>query len=251
MKVLLKILSYPRSVLMAALYPILLISLSAFCVAQNLILNSRRVDDALLAFWGRLSLRMFGVRVKVEGLENIPPDGCLFVFNHTSFFDVFAMSAHLPGLRFGAKIELFRIPVFGFAMRRIGILPIDRGSREKVFHVYQRAQDRMKAGERFALAPEGTRQTEEALGSFKSGPFIFAINTGAPVVPVVIRQASAILPKGALFPNMGTWSREITMRILPALSTEDMKLADRPRLQNEVRERMALHFSDVLTTRQA
>lgn len=235
---------------MAAIYPVLLVVLSAICVGQNLLFNNRRYDDWLLEFWARLSLRMFGVRVRVEGLENIPASGCLFVFNHTSFFDVFAMGAHLPGLRFGAKIELFKIPMFGFAMRRIGILPIDRASREKVFSVYRRAQERMKAGERFALAPEGTRQTEEALGAFKSGPFVFAINTGAPVVPVVIRQASLILPKGALFPNMGTWKREITMTILPAVQTEGLKLQDRPQLQHLIREKMAVYFDGALTTRQ-
>lgn len=236
---------------MAAVYPVLLISLSAVCVIQNLLLNSRKGDDALLRFWARMSLWMFGVKVRLEGVERIPVEGCLFVFNHTSFFDVFTLAAHIPGLRFGAKIELFRIPVFGFAMRRIGILPIDRGAREKVFQVYQRAQDRMRAGEQFALAPEGTRQTEEVLGSFKSGPFVFAINTRAPIVPVVIRNASLILPKGALFPNMGTWSREITMTILPPIRTEEMALTDRPALQSLVREKMAAYFDEGLTTRQA
>ncbi|MBX3041105.1 MAG: 1-acyl-sn-glycerol-3-phosphate acyltransferase, partial [Bdellovibrionaceae bacterium] len=143
----------------------------------------------------------------------------------------------------GAKIELFKIPVFGFAMRRIGILPIDRRNREGVFRVYREAQIRMQQGERFALAPEGTRQDEERLGPFKSGPFVFAINTGAPVVPVVIRNASQILPKHSLFPNMGTWKRRIRLSVLPAVSTQSMKLDDRPILQEKVRTEMLPFFS--------
>lgn len=235
-------LSYPRSVLMTVLYPPFLMLMSGICVLFNLIFNRRDVDTEVIRVWGRISCAMFGVHIEADGFENIPAEGCLFVFNHTSFFDIFAMAAVLPTVRFGAKIELFKIPVFGFAMRRIGILPIDRRNREGVFRVYRDAQIRMQQGERFALAPEGTRQDEERLGSFKSGPFVFAINTGAPVVPVVIRNASRILPKHSWFPNMGTWKRTIRVSVLPAVPTKSLNLSDRPVLQERVRGEMLPFF---------
>lgn len=237
-----KLLSYPRSFLMALAYPFFLVFASAISLTANLLLNNRKVDDAVMAWWGRTSCSMFGVKVRVEGLENIPPGGFLYVFNHTSFFDIFAMAAVLPGMRFGAKIELFKIPVFGHAMKRLGVLPINRGNREQVFEIYREAQDRMKNGERFALAPEGTRQTEEKLAPFKAGPFIFAINTGAPIVPIVIRFASEILPKHHVLPNWGTWSREILVKVLPPVDSSPFQIDERPKLQDKVRAAMAPHF---------
>ncbi|MBX2986352.1 MAG: 1-acyl-sn-glycerol-3-phosphate acyltransferase [Bdellovibrionaceae bacterium] len=236
-------LSYPRALIMVALYPFVLWFFSVFCILQNLLFNRRDWDDAVVRAWGRVSCAMFGVKVKVEGRENLPAGGCIFLFNHSSFFDIFTMAAVFPGLRYGAKIELFRIPVFGFAMRRVGILPIDRGRREKTFGVYREAHDRLEKGERFALAPEGTRQDEERLGPFKAGPFVFAINTGAPVVPLVIKNASRIMPKHSLFPNWGVWSREVRLIILPPVSATDYVLKDRPQLQERVRRDMQPYLS--------
>lgn len=237
-----KMMSYPRSILMATIYPLFLFVMSLLCVILNLIFDRRDIDSAVIRTWGKLSCSMFGVKIQYHGLENIPSQGCVFVFNHTSFFDIFAMASALPGLRFGAKIELFKIPVFGAAMKRIGILPIDRRNREGVFQVYRQAQSRMEQGESFALAPEGTRQDEEKLGAFKSGPFVFAINTGAPVVPVVIRNASKILPKHSLFPNMGTWTRQIDLYILPPVPSKGFTLKERPVLQEKVRDEMLPYF---------
>lgn len=239
-----QLLSYPRSVLMALFYPLFLTMMSILCILFNLVFNNRTIDNIVIRLWGRWSCLMFGVRVEAKGLENIPLEGCLFVFNHSSFFDIFAMAASLPNLRYGAKIELFKIPFFGFAMRRLGMLPIDRKNREGVFRVYREAQVRMQKGERFALAPEGTRQFEERLGPFKAGPFVFAINTGAPILPVVIRHASQILPKHAWFPNLGTWQRTIELTVLSPISTHELNLNERPQLQEKVREQMQPYFQD-------
>lgn len=239
----LKVLSYPRGVVMAALYPIYLVIISAFCVLQNIIFNRRDFDDLVISYWGRISCRMFGVRVQVQGLDNIPSGGGVFLFNHASFFDVFAMIGYLPSLRFGAKVELFKIPFFGWAMQRVGMLPIARQNREEVFKIYQGAEDRLKNGERFALAPEGTRQpSEEKLGRFKAGPFVFAINAGVPLIPVVIKNASYILPKNALFPNLGTWQRDIILHVLPAIPTKNFHVDDRPVLQEKVQAAMQPFF---------
>ncbi len=230
--------SVVRSSLMAILYIPFLLLCSISSVVMNLIFNSRKIDDSIIQFWGRWSCKMFGVNVHVAGLENIPQGGCLFLFNHTSFFDVFAMAGYLPGIRFGAKIELFSIPFFGLAMRRLGMLPIARQKREEVFKLYQASEVRIANGERFALAPEGTRQDSEVLGSFKAGPFVFAINAKAPIVPVVIKNASQILPKGSYIPNWNVWNRDIQIHILPYVNTTEFGMNQRPALQDLVRSKM-------------
>lgn len=231
-------LSYPRSFVMALLYPPYLIAASIVSILTNLLFNNPEYDSEVLRRWGAISCWMFGVKVRVEGAENLPKEGGVVLFNHTSFFDIFALAAGVPDIRFGAKIELFKIPFFGFAMRRVGTLPIARQRREEVFKIYEEAEGRLRNGQKFALSPEGTRQNEEKLGSFKSGPFIFAINAGAPLIPVVIRNAAGILPKHHLLPNTGRWTREIVLHILPPVETRGFTIDQRPVVQERVRMKM-------------
>ncbi len=238
----LKLLSYPRSLLALIIFPFHTMLCSLAMIVVNLTMKNRPLEDKIVVFWTSNACRMFGVKVEVKGLENRPSGGFLYVFNHTSFFDIFAMNGYLGSFRFGAKIELFKIPVFGPAMRRAGILPIARDRREEVFKVYRESEARIKAGERFALAPEGTRQKTERLGPFKSGPFIFAINAHAPIVPVVIKGAAAILPKGHIIPNWGVWSRTVTLHVLPPVDPSEYTIETRPQLQERVRKMMEPYF---------
>jgi 1-acyl-sn-glycerol-3-phosphate acyltransferase len=232
-----------RSLLMLLLYPFVLVPICVVAIGGNLLFNNKDFDDRVALFWGQISCWMFGVKVLVRGRENIPAGGCIFLFNHTSFFDIFAMQGAIRGFRFGAKIELFKIPIFGATMTRMGALPIARHRRDEVFRVYTAAQERIARGEKFALAPEGTRQTEERLGEFKAGPFVFGINAKAPLVPVVIRGAAAIMPKNHWLPNKDVWVREITIDILPAVSTDGYDVKDRPLLQSRVRAEMEPFFT--------
>lgn len=237
-----KLLSYPRSLLALVLFLFHTAICSLAFIILNLTINKRSLEDHIVVFWTRNACRLFGVKVEVKGLENIPPGGFLYVFNHTSFFDIFAMNGWLGSFRFGAKIELFKIPIFGPAMRRAGILPIARSQREEVFKVYSAAEARIKGGERFALAPEGTRQETERLGPFKAGPFIFAINAKAPIVPVIVKGAAAILPKGHIIPNWGVWKQTVTLEVLPPVSSQGYTLDQRPLLQEKVRKIMEPYF---------
>lgn len=236
-------LSYPRSLFMVLLFPLWTVICSLLAILANIIFNNRALEDRIVYLWTRTICRMFGVRVLVHGSENIPDGGFLYVFNHSSFFDIFAMSGYLGSFRFGAKIELFRIPFFGAAMKRAGILPISRSRRDEVFKVYQAAESRIRNGERFALSPEGTRQdNDRVLAPFKSGPFVFAINAKAPIVPVVVKGAADVWPRHTYIPMMGTWRRTITLEVLPPISSEGFTLEQRPLLQERVRKAMLPYF---------
>ncbi len=189
----------------------------------------------MMIAWGSTCCRMFGVHVEVEGLENIPTTkGCLFLFNHSSFFDVFALAGYIPGLRFGAKAELFKIPIFGKTMKAMGTLPIARNNREEVYKIYDEAKQRFSHGEMFALAPEGGRFFGPSLFPFKAGPFIFAMSAEAPLVPVVILGANECLPKGAFLFNKDKWTRKIYLKILKPIETKGFTPATRSELQKKV-----------------
>lgn len=233
------LLIYLRSFIYLILFVPFLMFCSILIITTNLLFNSRKIDDVVVKFWSWVSCYGCGVKVRLVGGEKIPPGGFVLLFNHTSFFDIFALHYAIPKIRFGAKIELFKIPVFGFAMRRAGALPIDRGNREEVFRIYEDAQKRLLRGERFVLAPEGTRQEDEdKLGPFKSGPFVFAINAKAQILPVVLKGAAGILPKNSILPNTKSWTSTITIHVLDPISTEGFDSSRRQELQKIVYDRM-------------
>ncbi len=227
-----------RSLIGALFFVVFTFIWSSFAILETFMINSRDLESWIISSWGRLGLKVFGVKLEVRGLENVPSGSALFLFNHTSFFDIFALVAAYPDMRFGAKIELFSIPLFGPAMRRMGVLPIARTRREEVFKVYEEAAERVRRGEKFSLAPEGGRNFEEKLLPFKSGPFVFAINSGMPLVPAVIQGAHHIMGKGHWLPNRDRWSRTLTVTYLKPISTQNVPIEKRGVLQEQAYQEM-------------
>lgn len=222
-----------RSVIMMLVIPVSMIVLGTSVMLFHILFRSKKIDDWHIATWGKINYRAFGVKLKVTGQENLPLGGCLFLFNHSSFFDIFAVCGAIPGVRFGAKAELFKIPIFAQAMRMMGTLPIARHSREEVYKVYEEAKERLK-DQSFALSPEGGRFHGPQLSPFKAGPFIFAMSAEALIVPVVILGAFECLPKGEIIPNKDKASRTIEVHILKAISSAGFETSTRQKLQAEV-----------------
>lgn len=234
-----------RSIIMVIVFPFFTLLASIIAIFLNVILNNRKVDNFIIKWWARNTCRMFNVKVVVHNVDKIPQKmGCLYLFNHTSFFDVWAMSASLPSFRFGAKIELFKIPFFGKAIERVGVLPINRERKESVFKVYDSAKARMFAGERFALSPEGGRQLSAKLAPFKSGPFIFAIQSQAPLVPIIIRNANRVMSKKSFIPNFYKWEQTITIEVLDPIETKNYVIDDKKTLMNLVFDKMNAVMSE-------
>lgn len=212
---------------------------SSLIIIFSFITGRGRFLDNLMWVWGHVNLFLFNVHVRVLGRENKPQEGCLYLFNHSSHFDILVLATLLKGCRFGAKIELFKIPIFGRAMLALGILPIRRSDRDRVLQLYQDSIARVNKGECFILAAEGTRQPVPGVGArFKGGPFIFAISGQFSIVPVVIRGAAECLPKGDLLACTRKFRHDVTVQILPAVSTVGLKLDDRHRMQEELQKRM-------------
>lgn len=237
------LLSFLRSLLATIFFILFTAVWSSMAVLVAFLPHPHSWETWIMSTWGRVALKVWGVRLIISGRENIPSGACLFLFNHTSFFDVFALEAAYQHFRFGAKIELFHIPIFGAAMRRMGILPIARSKREKVFKVYEEAQARAAQGWKFALSPEGRRNNKEELLPFKAGPFIFAINAQMPLVPVVIKGANAVLKKNQILPNWDRWSRTITLQYLKPISVAGCTIERRAELQDKVFQAMSSHFN--------
>ncbi len=229
------ILIFIRSFVAAVLFVLITIFWAGFGILLNIIFNSRKIDNWIITTWGKQSCFIFGVHIRMHGLEKMQTgQGAIVLFNHSSFIDVIAMAGYLSGVRFGAKIELFNIPIFAQAMKRFGTLPISRSNREEVFKIYNEAKPRFARGEKFALSPEGGRFYGPELSRFKSGPFVFAINAAVPIIPIVIHNAATAWPKGSLLPNTKAWHTTVDMFVLDPVQTVSHTVEHRDVLMDQV-----------------
>ncbi|MGE3975400.1 MAG: lysophospholipid acyltransferase family protein [Bdellovibrionales bacterium] len=224
--------------------PLFLIVLTGFCciIALSIVwfTGNRVWEFAILRFWSRTILQVVGIELEVTGLENIPDRSCIFVFNHQSLLDIPVVHTAIPrDFRFGAKIELFRIPVFGATMRSMRVLPIARGQRDEAIKVLEQAASRINNGESFILAPEGTRQKVPRIGDFKSGPFMVAMKAKAPMVPIVINGLDEVMPKKAWLIHTNMWKSRVRVQILPAIDGAEFNLDARNAFKDRVR--LAMH----------
>ncbi|MHB8090441.1 MAG: lysophospholipid acyltransferase family protein [Syntrophales bacterium] len=155
--------------------------------------------------WARMLLRLSVIRVEVEGVENVSLDKPqIFMSNHQSDFDILIVLAHIPGqFRWIAKKELFKIPIFGKAMRNAGYIEIDRQHHENAMKSLDEAAKKIRDGKSVVTFPEGTRSRNGEIKNFKQGMFYLAIQSGVPIVPISIIGASEIMPKRSLLIKPG------------------------------------------------
>lgn len=184
----------------------------------------------------RAAVRITGVRVRVEGIDNIPPGVCIFAANHVSNMDPLAFVPAIPRrVAILVKKEVFRIPIFGRAMRMARLLPVDRENREAAAATVETAVKYLKEGLSFAVYPEGTRSRDGRLLPFKKGTFLIAIRAGVPVVPVSIVGAQDLLRKGEWSVRPG----EVTVRFGPAVDVSPYTVERRADLLARVEELVA------------
>lgn len=190
--------------------------------------------------WARVCLRLAGVQVRVTGGEHLPGTApVICMANHSSNFDILALFAGLPiQFRWLAKEELFRIPLFGLAMRRSGYIAVDRADRKKAIASMAVAAKRINAGVTVMLFPEGTRSPDGQLLPFKKGGFMLALQAQVPIVPVAISGANQIMNKHSWLMRGGT----IVLHIGAPLPTAAKTFAERDALMEAVRSAIAVHL---------
>ncbi len=188
----------------------------------------------IMRAWGRMFLRVGGWTVATEGEENLPREGAILVANHQSLVDIpLFLAAFDREIRFLAKRELGRIPLFGGAMRAAGNLFVDRDDPRDAVRVLREAGGAMRRAEMIVIFPEGTRSVDGSVGEFKPGAFFIARKTGAPLVPVSIAGGDAALPKGTLIARPASLVARVLPQVTaggPTLSLEEMAAEARRRI---------------------
>jgi len=155
--------------------------------------------------WGKILLKIVRIKVKVIGSDRFDPEKTyIFMGNHQSHFDIPVIMSNLDiQYRWLAKAELFKIPIFGKAMEKVGYVKIDRFNKEAAFSSIDSLQNILNNNISVVIFPEGTRSKSDTIMPFKKGGFVLAMNSRIPVVPVAIYGTMSILPKNHFFINSG------------------------------------------------
>jgi 1-acyl-sn-glycerol-3-phosphate acyltransferase len=198
----------------------------------------RRVNIAYTGF-ARFCLLMGATRLEVNGLDWLKPDQAyLVVSNHESDWDLPSLAAGLSQLvvRYVAKKEVMRIPIFGQALRLTGNVRVVRTQTAGDIERIRKGMTRRAKEVSVMFFAEGTRSHDGALHPFKKGAFATAIGFGLPILPVAIAGTRPIWPKGRLRVRRGTVAIEVGEPIPIAGLTLDDRTSLRDRTHAVVAE---------------
>lgn len=228
-----------RGFLTLLLIPILIGLVSFIALLLHFFLRYPGPRLQFLPSWsGRMLCRVAGVEVTVRGRERLEPGkSYILAANHQSQFDIFVLQAHLGvDFRWLAKKELFKIPIFGPAMRAADYIPVDRSHSRRAVQSLDEAAQRIAGGTSVVIFPEGTRSPDGKLQPFKAGAMVLAIKAGVEVAPMAISGTYEVLPKGRLLARSGRVTVTIGEPIPVAAYHLKQKQELAQLLENKVRE---------------
>ena len=187
-------------------------------------------------WWSYWVLQAAGVTVVVRNPERVSrTESRVYVSNHVSWFEIFALATVVDRYRFVAKKEIRSVPLFGKAAGEVAAIYIERNNRKAAFSAYEEAAERIKGGLNVVVFPEGTRGRTYELRPFKKGPFVLAIAAQVPIVPVITWGSKEVQAKGEIAIHSGT----IELTFLEPVETKGMAYEDRDALVEIVWNRIA------------
>ena len=196
--------------------------------------------------WASVQLRVSGITVSLEAAGNLPEPPFLLMSNHQSALDIAVLLAAVPvSFKFIAKRELFRIPFFGWAIRRAGYISIDRENPREALKAIEEAVRKIKDGTPVLIFPEGTRGTKGSkpkgrdvgLQPFMKGAFSLASRAHVPVVPLAIIGSYALQPAGSIL-SPPERKGQVFVRVGKPIPVEGKGVSYKTGLMEEVHEAM-------------
>jgi 1-acyl-sn-glycerol-3-phosphate acyltransferase len=189
--------------------------------------------DGIVRLWGRSLVKAAGIDLHVANVERLDPaTRYIIVANHYSYFDIPCIVAGIPQpIRFMAKVSLFKIPIFGWALDRSGFIPIDRKNRRTAVKSFDRAADRIRKGNTIVIFPEEGRTKVREMRPFQRGAFLLALKSEKTIVPIAIDSTFDVFPVGAKRVKPG----RVTLRVGTPIVTAGRSLRDKEALLQEAR----------------
>lgn len=224
-----------RSVLLWTMGLIWLIPVLIFLILASYLVPARYYDPIVKKL-ARVLLFIMGIRLTVLGRENVDPTQTyLYMANHVSILDVPLFQAVIPQRVRGVEAEEhFKWPIFGWAIRRAGNIPINRKDVHAAIPSANEAAKRLKEGLSMIILPEGGRTLTGKMKPFKKLPFHLAKEGGVPIVPIGVSGLYPVLKKGQWIISPGP----VRVRFGKPVPVETIEALSVPELRDLVRERI-------------
>ena len=206
------------------------------CIA-GLLDRSGNTTFRIAQIWSRGIALTSGLRLESEVAQGVDSNRpVVYMANHQSLFDIPVLFVTLPGqARMLAKESLFRIPIFGWAIRLGGFISIDRQDRSRAKESINTAVDRLRSGTSALIFPEGTRSLDGRLAAFQRGGVLLALKSGLPIVPVGIEGTLEVQRKN----SFAIRPHHVTVRYGEPIEMDGLGIRDRAALSDRVREAVA------------
>lgn len=177
----------------------------------------------------RFLFKILFIKIHSEGSENIEPEKTyLFMSNHTSLFDIPLLEAYIPTFVRGVEaLRQFKWPVYGWVIKRLGNIPIDRKNIHASIRSIKTTEQSLKGGLSIVILPEGHRTLDGNLGDFKRLPFHLAKQAGVPIIPIGISGLFQLKQKDSWLiqprPVTIKFGEPVDTEVIQALSTEELR----------------------------
>ncbi|MFN2329761.1 MAG: HAD-IB family hydrolase [Chromatocurvus sp.] len=196
--------------------------------------SRRNALNFSLSLFADTASALINLDLRVKGEEHLwSHRPAVFIFNHQSKADVVIAARLLrQDLAGVGKKEIRKMPVIGRVLELGGVVMIDRQNAASAIEAMKPLVDAIReGGKSVALAPEGTRTISPRLAPFKKGAFHLAMQAGVPIVPIVIRNAGDVAPKGDFVFRPAT----VEVEVLPPVDTSDWTIRNMSRQVRDVR----------------
>lgn len=204
----------------------------AFLVLLGIFVDPRKNDAPQRALC-RVTMKLAGAKLVVRRAPGYDPSRtCFFLVNHVNLFDPFVLYATIPQFFRGLELEShFRIPVYGWMMKRFGNVPVpDNTQLASLKRMWRLTRAALDSGISLAAFPEGSRTVTGRVGPFKEGVLRMALHFQMPIVPVSLVGAFAFNRKTDWMLRPGT----ITVHLHDAIDTAGLRKEDLPALRDRV-----------------
>lgn len=182
--------------------------------------SKRDAMNFSLSVFADTASALIGLNLEIKGEQHLWSDRpAVFIFNHQSNVDMVIIARLLRRDISGVgKKEIRDLPLIGRVLEFSGVVLIDRSDTEKAIATMKTLVDTMRIeGKSVCMSPEGTRSVTPKLAGFKKGAFHLAIQAGVPIVPIVIRNSSDVMPKGDMIYRRAT----VKVEVLPPIPTDE------------------------------
>jgi len=195
-------------------------------------------------FWSLLNIYSSGTRLSIKGKEKIEKGRTYIVMsNHQGLVDPWILIGKLPlQLRWTIKPEVKKMPIFGYALERMGHIYVGSRKRKDIALTLETAVQKIKQGASVVFFPEGTRSIDGSLQKFHKGGAIIAIRSGVPILPVTINGSRFVLPKGTLALMPGKIQVVVGDSIDPGMFDENRKDELMAVVKSAIQENLDLEY---------